>query len=121
MTNEISFSLCYDSYKSLTKLWFVTTCSKTNTTPPLMGFLACFCIVGYVAAVKTPFISPHKRFHTSPKLSPLSHFPPGETLHHISLLTLKCPFAFLVNVTVLHELLLRLQITSTGTHTKSRE
>lgn len=111
-----------------TKAWLSSGLSQpaqaktNNITPPLMGFPACFCNVGCVAAVKTPFISPHKRFHTSPKLSPLSHFPPSETLNHTFLsLTLNCLLAFLINVTVLHALLLRLQITSTGTHTNSRE
>lgn len=112
----------------LTKAWLSSGLSQpaqaktNNTTPPLMGFLACPCNVGYVAAVKTPFISPHKRFHTSPKSSALSHFPPGETLQHISLIvTLKYLLAFLINITVLHALLLRVQITSTGTHINSWE
>lgn len=53
-----------------------------NSTPPL-GFLTCFSNVGYVAARKTPFMSPHKRFHASPKLSPLTHFHLGDNSQNV--------------------------------------
>lgn len=73
-----------------------------NSTPP-MGFLTCFSNVGCVAARKTPFMSPHKRFHASPKLSPLTHFHLGDNsqyVHRAFPLTFcqKARLAFLIQV-----------------------
>lgn len=51
--------------------------ARTGDNTPLMGFLACFSIVAYVAALQAPFMSPHKKVSREPKIVTFNTLSPG--------------------------------------------